>query len=146
MLHHNLVFSEIFSSNDSVGMFATYERNYSYLEDKGDINTDTPTEDDLFRVAGFSFGMPYSKERLEQILKKEDLHYLFASGSQKVFYYETWVIGAYEKILRKPLEDFIFNESKKMSLDCVTAEVKTVETKVTNIVRNMNYAPLLSPS
>ena len=69
------------SCDRTIGLFATYERNYTYLEAKGDVDTEVPTSDDLFSIAGFVLGMPVTREKLEKILKANKLQPLFASGA-----------------------------------------------------------------
>ncbi|EKE18995.1 MAG: hypothetical protein ACD_9C00174G0001 [uncultured bacterium] len=124
---------EVLSCDRALGLFATYERNYTYLEAKGDIDTEVPTSDDLFRVAGLIFGMPVTREKLEKILKANKLQPLFASGSPEVFYYETWFDPRYEKNLKRPFEDFILSESRKIFLNCITVETE----KSTSIKRTL---------
>ncbi|MDD5463769.1 MAG: hypothetical protein PHP62_01365 [Candidatus Moranbacteria bacterium] len=138
--HGNFTYSdilEVLSCDRALGLFATYERNYTYLEAKGDVDTEVPTNDDLFRIAGFIFGMPVTREKLEKILGVNKLQSLFTSGSPEVFYYEISINPNHENALRKPLEKFIFQETRKMSLDCISIETVKLSSIKKTIIRNL---------
>lgn len=133
---------EVLSCDRALGLFAAYERNYTYLEAKGDIDTEVPTIDDLFRIAGFVLGMPVTREQLERILGVNKLQSLFKSGSPEIFYYEIFVNPKYESTLRKPLEEFIFQETRKISLDCVTIDKERLTLIKKMIVCNLKTLTL----
>lgn len=134
-----LLTSELLSSSRAVGLFASYERNYSYLEAKGDPNTRIPTQNELFRLAGFVMGMPVSQEKLEKITGLKNFDSLFDRCRSEVFLYETWIPPRYELQLRPILEDFIFKVTKKMYLNCVTIKRHEVVTKKTALSVNLCF-------
>lgn len=122
------------------GVLAIYERNWTYLECKGDCYHEFPEKHDLLCVAGCAIGFPISRDKLEKILQTNILLYPFATGSKEVFLYCTWTDARYDKIVRNRIEKYVLDEANSMFLSPINISTKTITTIKRKITIDMDFS------
>lgn len=122
------------------GVLATYERNWTYLECKGDCYHEFPKEWDLLCVAGCAIGFPVPRNKLEKILQTKIFLYPFAAGAKEVFLYYIWTDVRYDTIIRNQIKKRIPNAANEMLLSPLTISTEKITTIKRKVTIDMNFS------